>query len=559
MQTHLTLRRAASSCGLVLALVGSSLLACDGFGGDSEDTLGGWTPPGIPTAEPSSMPFTDAELNSSRFVRLTHTQWENTIRDLFGAASGLTGSFAADAPSAFDTGAHVLLVAPNLWQDYQGAAETLAERAVASDQARQAWFPADLPADPAQAARAFVERVGLRVFRRPLTPDEVGTYVALFNRGAELTTWTISIYAGARITLQAMLQAPQFLYRMELGAAGAPLNAYERAAKLSYALWNTMPDDALFAAAAKQELDSAAMVDVQVRRMLADPRARQVVARFHEQQYGLREIENLEPAVPGLGASYGASAAEELRRFVDSIAVGEPRGLKDLLTSREAFVNQELASAYGISGTFAGFQKVSLPASERSGLLTRVGFSALYSAANLPSAIHRGTFVNRKILCSNLPNPPQDVPPLAELTPNTTSRQRVEAHTGKGTCGGSCHTTFINPAGFALEHYDAAGRFRTKEGSLPVNSADTIQLNSGATVSFSDAVDFSTKMANEPQVHDCYARTWLHYLYGRPATPIDDKPLAETTAASLGGSKITDIVVRLVTNPNFLTHFEVKQ
>jgi Protein of unknown function (DUF1592)/Protein of unknown function (DUF1588)/Protein of unknown function (DUF1595)/Protein of unknown function (DUF1587)/Protein of unknown function (DUF1585) len=545
---------------LGITLVAAALAACDD---GANDQLLSEVAPGI--GDPKGpMDSAGALVGSTRFVRLTHIQWENAITDLFAFEKpfGASAQFSTDATAEFDTDGRVLQISPNLWNGYRNAAEVLGDVSMRTDAVRNRWFPKGLPVEDAAAGRAFVERMGLRIFRRPLTPAEITKYADLYRRGIPMTGWTIPLYAGARIVLQTMLQSPHFLYRTELGAVNAPLSGYERASRLSFSLWNSIPDDELLRAAGVGELDTNAGVEKHFRRMAALPRARETVARFHDQLYGLSRIATISKDAslnPNLSATLGKSMSEELKRFMDATVFDSPKGLAALLTSRDAFVNADTAPLYGQSGSFSGFTKVSLDPLQRSGLLTRVGFAAYYADDRLPSPIHRGVFISRKILCSSLPDPPPNIPPLPALSGTLTNRQRIEAHTGKNTCGAGCHGTFINPAGFALEHYDHLGRWRTTERELPVNAADSITLSDGRELPFTDAVDLSDKLAKEPQVHACYTKSWASYLLGRGVTVPDANILAQLTADSTAGASVVDLMLELTLSSSFLTHVEPTQ
>ena len=204
-----------------------------------------------------------------------------TVRDLLRLpeAPGLAGGFNPDPQlGRFDTNVDRLKVTAGLWQDYQRAAEQLAERATATADDLGRVLPADLPDAPAERARAFVERFGLRAFRRPLTEVEVTRYTELFAQGPTHHGDLDAFTAGVRLSLEAFLQSPHFLYRGEgtTDEVGGvyKLGHHEMASRLSYLLWSTMPDDTLFAAAAADELGTEAEVRAQAARMFGDPRAR---------------------------------------------------------------------------------------------------------------------------------------------------------------------------------------------------------------------------------------------------------------------------------------------
>src|SRR5262249_50929605 len=157
--------------------------------------------------------------------------------------------------------------------------------------------------------------------------------------------------------------------------------------------------------------------------------------------------------------------------------------------------------------------QVDLPEAERSGLLTRSGFLAWKGTKFQPDTILRGVFINRRILCQALGDPPAAAMG-AKLGSEKTDRDRVWALTGKGTCGETCHGTYIDPAGFAFEHYGAMGEYRAQDNGYPVDATGTFPFADG-TKSYDGAAEFSAAAAAAEQTHECYARYWVEYLYGR--------------------------------------------
>ncbi|MGK3984394.1 DUF1592 domain-containing protein [Sorangium sp. So ce136] len=498
----------------------------------------------------------------SMFPRLSHAQWENTVRDLLRLDDrpGLSASFTTDPlGGVFDNNEAALLVTPGLWSDYQRAAEELAAMVTADGDKLDRLLPADLPAEPEARAQAFVERFGERAFRRPLTAEERVQHLALFRRGKELFGGEDPFVAGVRAALEAFLQSPHLVYRVELGAGPAkggliPLSGYEVATKLAYLFWNTMPSDELLAAAKAGELSTSEAVRATAEGMLEDPRAREVVGAFHRQLYDHEQYHDLnkdQALYPEFVPQMGDDMQREAELFVEHIVFDKEGGLTDLLTSRTAFVNDHLAAVYGVDGEFSDdFKQVELDEAERSGLLTRLGFLAAKATARQPDSIHRGVFVNLRILCAALPPPPDNatgLPPGEKAT----NRERVEAHTGKGTCGEACHGTMINPAGFAFEHYDAIGKYRTTDNGVPVNAADIYHLG-GQPRSYTDAIEFSRVLAESSEAHACYARRWIEFAQGRAVGAKDRELIDELGEASHGGASTKELILQIVSSASFL-------
>lgn len=559
-------RRKRSRHVALVALFTASLAACTGFLGDpgenAQDGPGG-PDDGDGTTRPESFEKVAPRL---LYPRLTHTQWENTVRDLFklDAPLGLSGAFAPDAQlgAMFSNNEATLDVEPTLWAAYQRAAEEVA-KTIAGDAALLAKItPEGMPADLEGQARAFVDAFGLRAFRRPLESAELDSYEALFLAGQGVDDAGAAPFAaGAKLVIEAMLQSPNFIYRPEDRGTVRPdalvqLTGYEIASRLSYTLWNTMPDEVLFDAARAGTLDTKEGIEGIAKNMLADARTVRTLVSFHEELYETEkyaEIDKSTTAFPSFDPAVGADMQRELEMFVEKI-IADGGGLKDLLTSRTTFVNARLAAIYGLPTdglTNDTFKEVTLDPAQRSGLLTRAGFLAWKGTKFEPDLILRGVFIARKILCTPLGDPPDEAMG-AMLGGEKTNRQRVESLTGVGTCGASCHGVYINPAGAAFEHYDAFGQYRSTDNGEPVDAAASYPFASGAQ-SFTDAITFSDVAAASEDAHMCYGRSWIEFAQGRDKTAEDQFMIDELEALSLGGGSIRDVVLSIVTSDGFMT------
>lgn len=509
-------------------------------------------------------------LESSRFPRLSHVQWENTVRDLFhlDASTGFSSLFIGDPQSGkFDNQAVDMQVTQTLWSDYQRAAEQVADLVTGDPALLALIVPDDLPqddADPSVRAKAWIEQFGARAYRRPLAPDEIEAHWQLFQQGVDLYEELDAFTAGVHLSIQAFLQSPYFVYRVEasseVGEDGLiHLDGYELASKLSYSLWNSMPDDELFAAAAAGELDTTAGVLVQAARLLDDPRAHATIADFHAQlldQDHYLDLFKSESVFPEFDAEVmGPAMQQETQRFIDAVVFEDEGGLAELLTEPFTYVNGDLAWVYGLEGTYGDeFVRVELDASQRSGLLTQLGFLAANAYAVDPDPIHRGVRTVRNLLCSALPPPPDNVPPLPPLMDGMTNRERVDAHTGAGTCGEGCHSTIINPVGFAFEHFDAIGAWRELDNGLPIDATGTSVLDNQQK-SYDGPVELGEVMAQSSQVHACYVGHLLAYAWSREAdSSADFQLVAALSERSVAGElSIRDLLLELVGSQTFLT------
>ena len=500
---------------------------------------------------------------SSRYARLSHKQWENSTRDLLGLAKkpGLSATFTGDASRGrFDNEGGSLQVTNGLFSDYQTAAETLALQVASDANVLSKLKPAAFPATAAAQAKPFVESFGRRAFRRPLTTEEVDRYAALFGKGTALYGAGDATTLGMRAVIEAMLQSSHFLYRVETGQVAKaangkiPLTSWEMASRLSFSLSNSMPDAELFTAAAAGSFEgNVADVRTEVRkqatRLLSATGGKASVADFYDQALRLYTYDGIDKdvkKVPDFVAGIGSDMRKETLLFTAEV-VNQMSGTNtDLLTAPFTFVNQRLAKVYGLQGTFNDqFQKADLDPAQRTGLLTQSGFLASNDS------IHRGVFVHLNVMCTDLPPPAKNVPPVPS-TAGKTNRERVTAHTGIGTCGGVCHATIINPAGFAFEKFDPIGKYRTLDNGIPVDDSGTLSID-GEDKSWKSSSEFIALLAKSEDVHRCMTRGWLEYLFGRVPVEGDDALVSRLGKGSnSGGQSVKSLVLDLVTSDSFL-------
>jgi uncharacterized protein DUF1592/uncharacterized protein DUF1588/uncharacterized protein DUF1595/uncharacterized protein DUF1587/uncharacterized protein DUF1585 len=535
---------------------GSTGMGTAGTGQGAADP--GLDPYAVPSAPPPAV-FVQAP----RLARLSRQQWSNTVRDLLKLTDikDVDDNVAGDALIGFDNQADALYVTEQLRQQLADAAEKLADRVTGDATALASLMPVGAPTDGAARARAFVTSFGQRAFRRPLTDAEVTSHLALYDQGPTLYPGSDAFKAGVNLVIQAMLQSPHFLYRTELGAgttAGAakvPLNDYEVAAKLAFALTNTMPDDELFAAAAAGQLHDPAGVATQARRLMDGARGTAGVNNFNFQVYRLGTYDGImrDPAVfPDFTPSAPSAMRQEALSFFDWIFT-QGRGVKDFYTTPVGFVNSALAPLYGVAKPSGdALTKVDLDPSQRSGILTQPGFLSSYITGDDPDIIHRGVFIATRLLCLELPPPSPLATALVELQPNMTNRERVEMTTGKGTCGEACHMVLFNPLGNAFENYDAIGKYRTTDRNKPVNAADSYTLD-GQLKSFSNAVELSRLLADAKQTHNCYVQNMMSYLHSRLLAP-EEAPMVDYYArqSRAGLVSLHDLELDIVTSEAFL-------
>jgi hypothetical protein len=499
-------------------------------GGSSSS--GGNTKPGDPTDPGSGTDTVTADdcakapvTPGPSFVRrLNRFEYDNTIRDLLGDSSDPASAFPTEEMRlGFDNNATALQVSPALVEQYMTAAEKLATAAVTKNmKTLVSCDPTSIGADA--CAKQFIDSFGTKAFRRPLTADEATRMKGVFDVGAKT-----DLASGIRLVIEAMIQSAPFLYRVEFGAtpkAGdtiVKLTSWEMASRLSYLLWQSMPDDELIAAAKADQLTDASDIAAQVTRMMDDPKAHDVFAHFHQQWLKLDQIANLDKEqtiFPSFTTDLTPFMAEETKRFLDYVVWEGGGTLGDLLTSNVSFQNQKLASYYGVSGvTGTAFTRVTLDPKTNAGILTKAGLMAMLGKANDTAPVQRGKFVREQLLCMPLSPPPANImikPP--ELSSTLSTRDRFAAHRTQPLCA-SCHD-LMDPIGLGFENYDGAGHYRTTENGQTIDASGQV-LQSDIPGTFNGAVDLAQQLAGSNQVRDCVATSWFRYAYGRAETKED--------------------------------------
>ncbi len=340
------------------------------------------------------------------------------------------------------------------------------------------------PQREAACAREIISKLSRRAFRRPVTDQDMEALMVFYQQGRESGNFD----EGIKAALQRILVSPDFIFRFEREPV-KPGEIYrisdvELASRLSFFLWSTAPDDELMNQATLGKLKDPAILEKQVRRMLADPRSMELVNNFAGQWLFLRNLQSLIPATEDF-PDYDDNLRQAFRRETELLfnsIVHEDRNVVDLLTADYTFLNERLAKHYGIEGVYGSqFRRVSLGAdSPRRGLLGQGSILTVTSLATRTSPVLRGKWILENILGTPPPEPPPNVPPLKENGPKPNDkstevieypsvRQRMEEHRTNPVCA-SCHK-MMDPIGFALENFDAVGQWRTRDGRNPVDAA----------------------------------------------------------------------------------------
>jgi len=480
---------------------------------------------------------------------LTRAQYDATIADLLGDNSQPASSFPAENQVAgFNNNTEVHIANPLLVEQLMNAAEGIASRAVAANLGTLAPCAGTSTAERASCGVGFVTSFGKRAFRRPLTGDEAQAFNTLFS-GLNATR---GYSAAVELTMQAFLQSPQFLYRLDSERAATPetgavaLDSYQLAARLSYFLTGSMPDAQLFAVADAKALSSSAEIETQARRLLETSRAKAMVRDFNQQWLQLDQLSGLARNPPqgmadvkGIGADY----RESLQQFLDQV-FWEHGTLQSLFQSPATFVNARLGGVLGLSAPATGFGVVS-DAPGRVGLLSQPGLMAMLAHADQSGPIQRGVFVRQRLLCLDVPPPPPGLNPVPpDPDPNLTTRERFRVHTASSSCSG-CHK-LIDGAGFGFENYDELGRYRTQENGLTVDASGEMLATGEAAVDgpYNGVAELSKRLALSQRVERCLATNWYRYAMGRVETEADGCSLREVEQKfSASGGQFKELLV----------------
>ena len=476
---------------------------------------------------------------SAPLRRLTRFEYNNTVAALLGDTSRPGNSLPSELlGNGYGNDAYEQPISPLLAEQYGLVAADIAARATATPEALAKLAPCAstvTAATETACARSFIESFAPRAYRHPLQAADVEELLALYE---ELRENSQSFAESIDGLLQAILQTPDFLYRLEFGVADATNpelrrpSPHEMASRLSYLFWGTLPDAPLQEAALAGELSTPEGVYHQAQRLLADERSRPVVRNFFSYYLPLNTLTDLardETEFPTFSPAIGGLMREETHRFLEYEIFQGPGDWPSILTAPYTFVNERLANFYGIPGVVGEeFRKVDVDTTQRLGLLTQGGIQAGTAISNFTNPVRRGVFLLRHLMCINLPEPPET---LAEniMPPDpytgATGRERYSAHSQQAECAG-CHA-IMDPPGFALENYDAVGLWRDQENGVTIDASG----NLGLLGAFSGPLELVQLIAQNERTHACLAENWLNYAYGRTLGAEDECTRTEVEVA----------------------------
>jgi len=490
--------------------------------------------------------------------RLTRAQFGNALRDLLGVEVNTSEI----APDSWDgdfavIGASTVVTSENGVEQYHAAIEG-ALNGVFADSTKRAQLLGCTPTGASTDAclRGFLSTMGRRAWRRPLETVEIDQLASV----AALASTTLSSpIEGARWASVALFASPNFLYRPELGANGSDgvrrLTDYEMASRLSFLLWNTVPDAALLDAAASGALATTQGIRAQVERMVGTLNGRQAIGEFAEEYMRLDRISTQAKDAtlfPEYDSALQTAMVRDMRGTWEAVAFDDQASALSLFSTRKVVANAPLAKLYGLdtAGLDAKtFKVLTLPEdSPRLGILSKAGFLSQFANQKEGSPTLRGKFMRGALMCVIIPPPPADVSPTFEDLPVDTlmtKRQRLEQHRKNASCAG-CHNQ-MDPLGLPLESFDAIGRFRTTDHGLPIDPSGEVD---GTKVA--DARALGIAMSSSMRIAQCLVRNYYAYASGHVARPVDASVLNElTTSFQASGFKLRELVVDTVTHAAF--------
>jgi hypothetical protein len=487
-----------------------------------------------------------------RIRRLNNVEMENVLSDVLGGRLDLTKGFLPDArEEGYDNDAVALGISDSKVDEVATAAERAAGFITAPANLTR-FAPCTATDDPAACARAFADRTARKAWGRLPTSDELDRLGTVFKVGRDQEGYA----AGIGLVAQAVLESPYFIYVSELG--GAPdqgrvkLTDFEIAAQLSLLLRGSRPDQPLFDAAVAGGLSSPDARESQARRLIASPESRRHLADFIRSWLELTRPVNKDMAiVPILMPPLRAAMYRELAMFLDYVLSNSGR-LDELMLADYTFANPALKQIYGADLLAApgDFTKVPLDPRRR-GILSSPMFLATHALINQTNPIERGLVVRTRLLCQDIPPPPPDVVAQTPTPgPGQTTRQKYEEHSKQPRCR-ACHQ-YMDPIGFGFEQFDLLGRYRTKEGEIPIDASGNL---AGTDVDgpFTGPAQLAQRLMTSPTFRHCFVQQLWRFAESRAAGPEDDPEIdALAGAFERADHRIDELLIAIVRKPTFI-------
>ncbi len=528
----------------IAIVVAMATLGCEGIIDDKPPI----EPPTLPPSDDTPPPPFEAV--TPALPRLTAAQYRASLVSIFGEVPAVELEPDTNPDLFYNIGASSTTLSDRGASLYEEAAHEISE-AILSSERRAATLGCEV--EDASCREAFIERIGRRLFRRPLTSEESARWYGVSEELADGQP-----LRGIRFALAGMLQSPLFLYRPEIGTPAGEeraLTDFEYAAKLSFLFWNEAPDEALLDAAASGALSTAEGRREQALRLLDDPRAERAVQAFFAQYFDLGRLSrlDLDPALyPAFSSTLGSSMRTEVELRVQDIVFRRKADMRELFFSRASFVNAELASLYGVEAEGADaitFVPVELP-EERPGILTTGAFLAMNAHPTETSPTLRGKYIRERVLCQTVRAAPNDVntdiPPIDMSAPRTL-RERLEAHRDDPACR-NCHE-FMDPPGFLFEHFDSIGSWRDREPGGEIDATGSLD-----GTDLDGATDLGTVLREDPRVPACVVKQLYRHTMGRLEADTERAALASLEASfRSAGYRFDELMLAFALSDEFRT------
>lgn len=540
----------------VLGRVCLSLLAgCEGL---ALDPLGEESRPQLSQpAKPVPPPAFD--VGPAPLRRLSRAEYDGSVNALFGMTGRPSSDWPKDGQSTgFTTDVSGQNVTANTVEQMQSSAEATAD-AVLTRLSMLLPCSTSTTVSVAACGDQFIEKYGRRAYRRSLLAEDRASLKKVFNFGVSKG----GLKAGVRLVVTFLLQSPSFLYRPELGGTEevregvhlVRLSPHELATRMAFALTQAAPDALLLEAADQDQLQSTEQITAQIERLMASAAGRATVNTFFSEWLHLERLTMVakDPVdFPQFNQALRESIEAGTRKLVEHIVFDSEQGtMRELFTASYAFVDDRTAPLYGISTPVgASLKQVDVSHEPRAGLLSDVGLMTALSDSHQTSPVARGVFIWEYLLCQSTPSVPEGLsvePPAPD--PSLTTRERFAAHRTNPGCAG-CHSLF-DPPGFALENFDALGRYRATENGKQIDATGTFTFD-GHEGHFEGAAELGSYLADHPAAARCLQQKWFAYASGRGVAPADAFSLYALSQLP-AETRIKDVFASLILTPSF-TH-----
>jgi hypothetical protein len=490
--------------------------------------------------------------------RLTNDEYDNTVGDLlFTTATPGTGFDPSPAgASGFSNDSDALIISDDLVAAYYTAAESLAKGVIATKGTSGGAYSKIVTCTPSTTcAQTVVTNLATRAYRRPVTAAEIATLMGVYSKDTDFDT-------GIQDVINAILVNPKFMFvtaaspQSQTAGATFAVDDYTLASRLSYALWQTMPDDTLFKLAQAGQLHQPATLQAQVARMLKDARVSRMLKSLRNDWAALLTLADPNGHLVGLGDDVRAAMVGEVDAFLQDL-VTKDKSFLEVLSGKYAFVNQAMATYYGVPFTGSdpnAYVQVSLP-TDRTGLVTTPGImTATAGDVAYTHPVHRGHWITQKITCTP-PSPPPQNTNETFTNPSTTGespRQALAQHTSNPACAG-CHAN-MDVLGLGLENYDMFGKWRTTYPNVPGTIDPSGTLPPPSSKPFSDPLSMYADLAADDGTRACLAQQIMAYVVTRALASPDDQCVVKaigTTSVTPTGS-FSETISMIVQSRQFL-------